>query len=81
MAFEKIYANPNNSRNIAVDDMDYVQDDKLIIGSKPSSVMVSSENDLTDLEGYVPGSIAYTAGFADMWQLDSDGNWISLGGG
>lgn len=51
------------------------------------SVQVRSEADLTDLasrfgEGiYVPGLIAYTAGYTAMWQLDADGQWVQIVGG
>lgn len=80
MAYKKVYTNPNMVRSTIIGDIDYVQDDKVIVGEKPSSIMVSDENDLDELEGYVPGSVAFTAGFAEMWQLDADGNWVALGG-
>ena len=80
MAYAKVITNPHMTQNIAIGDIDYVQDDTVIVGVNPSSVMVKDENDLYELEGYVPGSIAYTAGFAEMWQLNADGNWVTLGG-
>lgn len=80
MAFDKVNVNPHIPNNTAIGDMDYVQDDKLVVGAFPSSIMVTSENDLDELGKYVPGSIAYTAGFVNMWQLDADGNWVPLGG-
>ena len=30
---------------------------------------------------YVPGLIAYTAGYEAMWQLDADGQWVQIVGG
>lgn len=80
MAFNKVYANPNIVRSTIIGDLDYVQDGKVIVGAKPSSVMVRDENDLDELEGYVPGSMAYTAGYIRIWQLDAEGNWVELGG-
>lgn len=46
--------------------------------------MLDSDKDLTN--GTEPkksgsiGSIAYTAGFAKMWQKGSDGKWVRIGG-
>lgn len=42
------------------------------------SVLVRSENDLAQLPEYPAGSIAYTAGFKEMWQKDASGSWVSL---
>ena len=57
---------------------DYVKDGVLYTGAPLSLVMVDSESQLGDLEGYGPGTIAYTAGFEDMWQMDADGNWTEI---
>ncbi len=49
-------------------------------------VLVRSGDDLPALaarfgEGiYVPGLIAYTAGYKAMWQLDANGDWINIVG-
>ena len=80
MAYAKEYANPFVTRTKTIGDMDYVQNDKVIVGANAGSVMVTSESDLAQLEGYATGSIAYTAGFADMWQLNASGTWVALGG-
>lgn len=46
--------------------------------------MLDSDNDVSN--GTEPqtsgsiGSIAYTAGFAKMWQKDGAGNWVKIGG-
>lgn len=60
--------------------MDFVKDGKVFQGVQSFSVQVESEDDLENLApyGYTPGTMAFTAGFAKMWQLDSDGNWVSL---
>ena len=63
MAFEKVYINPHIVRSTIIGDTDYVKDGRVIVGAKPSSVMVTDENDLDELEGYIPGSIAYTSRF------------------
>ena len=81
MPLEKVHVNPNITNNIVIDDIDYIQDNKLIIGSSPRCVMVGSENDLDDLDDYTPGSVAYTAGYSNMWQLDASGEWVSIGDG
>ncbi len=58
---------------------DYVKDGKLNRGANAPSVMVSSENDLKELTKiYTPGTVAYTAGFKAMWQLNSDSAWIPM---
>lgn len=44
-------------------------------------IMVSSESDLSALtEQLAPGSIAYTAGNVNRWQLGLDGTWTSCNG-
>lgn len=51
------------------------------------SIQVRSADDLPELaarfgEGiYVPGLIAYTAGYKAMWQLNADGEWENIVGG
>ena len=57
---------------------DYVENGELRENVPTSAIMVESESDLENLEGYYPGSIAYTAGFKKMWQLDSDDEWVSM---
>lgn len=53
------------------------------IDMEPSigAVMVADENELANLEGYAPGTIAFTAGYKKMWQLDFDGTWVTIVGG
>lgn len=52
---------------------DYVKNGVIYENNVTQSVMVESSSDLADLSGYSVGSIAYTAGFGSMWQLDADG--------
>ena len=80
MAFTKKYASPYVARNKTIGDIDYVQNGQVVVGASASSVMITAQSDLAQLDGYTPGSIAYTAGFASMWQLDASGNWVELGG-
>ena len=44
-------------------------------------VMVTAEADLANLPEYPAGSMAYTAGFAKIWQLSAAGTWVAVGGG
>lgn len=66
-------------------DYDYVKDGIIYMGGEGGAVMVESEDDLALLGGYQPGTIAFTAGFAKMWQLDTADAWVevesSSGGG
>ena len=59
---------------------DYIDaDGNLAQNVQAGSVMVTKESDLLKLTNYAPGSIAYTAGFLEMWQLSADGvTWVSL---
>ena len=53
----------------------YIKDGAIIDNATITAIMVEEESDLTGLTGCIPGSIAYTAGFGSMWQLDADGQW------
>lgn len=57
---------------------DYLQGGVVYKNAPTKAVMVDSESDLSDLAGYEPGSVAYTAGFKAMWQLSADGTWVSV---
>lgn len=58
---------------------DYVQNGELHRGGTAPSVMISDQTDLENLPNcYPPGTIAYTAGFKAMWQLDATGSWVSM---
>lgn len=65
-----------------VTNMDYVKGGVIYGGAYTSMVMVESADDLENLpDTYAPGSIAFTAGYQDMWQLAADGTWVSVTGG
>ena len=58
---------------------DYVQDGTLHRGANTPSIMVTAQSDLANLpDNYPPGTVAYTAGFKAMWQLNAAGEWISM---
>lgn len=57
---------------------DVLNDGTLYKNSPAPSVLVPSEADLGDLPEYPAGTIAYTAGFKAMWQLDAAGDWIAI---
>ena len=58
---------------------DYVDADGNIQRDKNQvSVLVRDETDLALLTDYAVGTIAYTAGFADIWQLGADGEWTEV---
>ena len=63
-----------------VGESDYVKNGELHFGANARSVMVESEAQLAQLpeDLYEPGSMAFTAGFADMWQKAADGTWVSM---
>ena len=57
-------------------DIDYVDGDgDLHIHVKSPEVMITAESDLENLTGYEPSTIAFTAGYDNMWQLGADGEW------
>ena len=57
---------------------DYVKNGMVTENVSGLAVMVESSSDLANLKGYPPSSIAYTAGFGSMWQLDASGVWQSI---
>ena len=57
---------------------DYVMNGEVHMNVSGLAVMVESQSDLANLTDYPPSSIAYTAGFANMWQLDANGTWQSI---
>lgn len=65
--------------NIGDMDTDYIdKSGNLVKNDDAKMVMVRSKADLDALEGYRPGTIAHTAGFKNMWQLDADGQWHTI---
>lgn len=57
---------------------DIVRNGKIYAGVSAPTVMVESESDLANLPTYPAGTMAYTAGFKALWQLDASGNWVSM---
>ena len=68
----------SNLVRIPIRENDVVTSNGLVKNVPASYVMVTSESDLSELPTYSAGTIAYTAGFKAMWQLDASGNWVSM---
>lgn len=80
---EVVNANPYGIKTIGRQqtsgEVDFIKDGTLNRGANAPSVMVTAEADLAELTDiYVPGTVAYTAGFKAMWQLSADGTWVSM---
>lgn len=54
---------------------DYILDGKIVKNAPVKTVIVTAESDLASLDGYEVGTMAYTAGFGSIWQLDASGTW------
>ena len=61
-----------------IGDTDYVENGKIHKNAPIKLVLVGSQSDLALLTDYEPGTIAYTAAFATMWQLGVDGTWAEF---
>ena len=61
-----------------VGNLDYLLNGTMIKNAPTKSVMVTSQSDLSSLTGYEAGTIAFTAGFANMWQLSAAGTWVEV---
>ena len=65
--------------NIGDMDTDYVDGSgNLVKNDDAKMVMVRNKADLDILGSYRPGTIAYTAGFKNMWQLDASSEWQTI---
>lgn len=65
--------------NIGDMDTDYVDvSGNLVKNDDAKMVMVRSKADFDVIGSYRPGTIAYTAGFKNMWQLDASGEWQTI---
>lgn len=52
------------------------------VGPFAQAILIESADKLPALTGLQPGSIAFTAGYAAVWQLDTDGTtWVQMVGG
>lgn len=56
----------------------YVKNDRIIRNVPIQTVLVSSDSDLELLQDYSPGTIAYTAGYQQMWQKSPNGTWSTF---
>lgn len=68
----------NKMKVVAQNVNDVVHGDLLVKDTPAPTVLIESENDLQELPPYPAGTIAYTAGFKVMWQLDTKGDWVSI---
>lgn len=57
---------------------DYVVNGEIYENSPIKIILISDESELELLTNYEPGAIAYTAGFASMWQKAPDGTWQNM---
>ena len=58
---------------------DYIKGGKIYHNAPTASVLVTAQSDLAGLTDlYETGTIAYTAGFAKMWQLSAAGSWVEV---
>lgn len=65
--------------NVGDMDTDYVDSNGRIIKNDDAKlVMVRSKADLDMLDDYRPGTIAHTAGFKNLWQMDAFGEWQTI---
>ena len=58
--------------------LDYVKNGEIIQNVEMPIVMVASGSVLSSLTDYEAGTIAFTPGFANMWQKNASGEWVSF---
>lgn len=68
----------NKTKVLSGSTNDVVHGNLLVKDTPAPAVLVSAQSDLANLPAYPAGTIAYTAGFKAMWQLDAAGSWISV---
>ena len=80
MLFRHKYRNriEQMDESVAMGVTDYIENVVAHNSNVMHSVMVESESDLASLDNYAVGSIAYTAGFGNMWQLSASGEWVEM---
>lgn len=81
--YKPIVSNGTNDKvyvDVIQDDgsVDFVKDGKLFKNYPGKSVMVADSSDLDYLTSYTPGTIAYTAGYAHIWQKSTTNEWVSI---
>lgn len=57
---------------------DFVKNGRIYKDYPAKSVMVASESDLDLLASYAPGTVAYTAGYENMWQKSIADEWVQI---
>ncbi|GEM_PF-4190861 len=60
------------------DAMSYIKGGEITTDSQMPSIMVESGSDLDLLANYPPGTIAFTAGYANIWQKTSANEWVTV---
>lgn len=58
--------------------LDYVKNGAITQNVEMPIVMVGSASELSSLTEYEAGTIAFTPGFADMWQKSAAGEWVTF---
>ena len=59
--------------------LDYIDENgDLHVDEKPAAVLIRTGNDLALVSDYPVGTIAYTAGFAKIWQKGANGTWTEV---
>ena len=59
--------------------IDYVKNGRIIADVPSNQVMVTNKFEAESmLVDYPPGTIAFTAGYADIWQKKADGSWADF---
>jgi len=57
----------------------YIKDGELIVGqAAAANILVSDESDLDLIVDLEPGTLAHTPGYAEIWELDTEGNWVEI---
>ena len=74
---EKKQVNANIGKVLASGKYDAIINGEIVQNLSDKTVLVTAETDLRNLTDYAAGTIAYTAGFQAMWQLDASGSWVS----
>ena len=61
---------------------DYLDESDVLHVGGDGGVMVKGQADLAKLpDSYGPGTMAHTAGWADVWEKGIDGTWAVIKGG
>lgn len=76
---------PEDGASLVVDlvntegNTDYIKDGEIVKNAPNKVVLVTAESDLDGIaDSYETGTIAYTAGFKNIWQLSAGGEWVEV---